>query len=419
MLLFSLLACSNPVAVPPAPPPTPLTLSGPTTAIAGEPITLTLSGSILDPGDILDVGWGPTLGAGPCPYSGLTGGSPCMDITGPAQLLGRTTATGPTAGLTVAVPAGSPSVHVQAFLYDRSGSHTSNVLTIDVRPPLEVLGDRVDALDQQVAGLEGEMSALSADVHTLDDVGLATNTDLSALRSLFSGRTLYLPFEDGIDQLTFDLSGFQQTGSLVGGAHMETSTRPGFVLELDGQDDYVLFEDHPIQRALHRGLTAMAWMKLDETPHTHAMIVSKHYTNGSRAWDLRLLPDQSLMFQISDNTPWRQDPTTGTWSGNQASILAATGHPIPLAVWTHVAATWDRNAGRTVLYIDGAEVSAQSVPTNLQVSQTTVPLLVGAYNDNSVGTAPRSLFNGQIDEVMLYNRALSAEEIAAVWRLTR
>jgi hypothetical protein len=74
---------------------------------------------------------------------------------------------------------------------------------------------------------------------------------------------------------------------------------------------------------------------------------------------------------------------------------------VPLNTWTHLAGTYD---GSTLkLYANGVLMGSKAVTGSL--AATTNPLRIGG------NTIWREFFHGQIDEVRLYNRALSAGEI--------
>ncbi|MBI3267038.1 MAG: LamG domain-containing protein, partial [Chlamydiae bacterium] len=72
--------------------------------------------------------------------------------------------------------------------------------------------------------------------------------------------------------------------------------------------------------------------------------------------------------------------------------------------WTHVAGTYDKNAGVMVLYVDGTLKSSKIQKGHL--GSTLDNLYVGSY-----GTGPTYAYNGRIDELRIYNMALSQEMI--------
>ena len=79
--------------------------------------------------------------------------------------------------------------------------------------------------------------------------------------------------------------------------------------------------------------------------------------------------------------------------------------------WVHIAGTYDGSMGR--LYVDGQQVATLAM-TGRFVADTT-PFILGA-NGNGAGDASVSeRFPGRIDEVMLYRRALSADEIKMLY----
>jgi hypothetical protein len=76
-------------------------------------------------------------------------------------------------------------------------------------------------------------------------------------------------------------------------------------------------------------------------------------------------------------------------------------------VWTHVAGTYDGAALR--LYVNG--VQAASTAATAPMPATGNPLIIGS---KSAGGAQGDHFNGVLDEVRVYWRALSATEISAI-----
>jgi hypothetical protein len=74
---------------------------------------------------------------------------------------------------------------------------------------------------------------------------------------------------------------------------------------------------------------------------------------------------------------------------------------VPLNAWTHLATTYD---GATLrLFVNGAQVSSRALPGQILVSSG--PLRIGG---NAVWP---EWFQGLIDELRVYNRALSVQEI--------
>jgi hypothetical protein len=92
-------------------------------------------------------------------------------------------------------------------------------------------------------------------------------------------------------------------------------------------------------------------------------------------------------------------PTGQAYVGGERDARASA--PIPTGAWTHLAATYD---GATVrLYVNGTQVRALSASGAMTVS--TGPLKIGG---NAIWS---EWFAGLIDDVRVYNRALTAAEI--------
>ncbi len=87
------------------------------------------------------------------------------------------------------------------------------------------------------------------------------------------------------------------------------------------------------------------------------------------------------------------------------SRVSSAGGSVPSNTWSHIALTYDGFLSR--LYINGTLHSTSSTPYLMTFNN---PLRLGYSVDNA-----GSHFNGLMDEVTLYDRALSAEEVQAVF----
>jgi hypothetical protein len=92
---------------------------------------------------------------------------------------------------------------------------------------------------------------------------------------------------------------------------------------------------------------------------------------------------------------------SGSWTG-----WTTTQHE-PTGTWTHVAFT---HRGRTTrLYVDGKLAREQHDGTPRGAGVTDSPLTIGA-----AAPWPNHHFDGAVDELRLYDRALTPDEIAAL-----
>ncbi len=80
----------------------------------------------------------------------------------------------------------------------------------------------------------------------------------------------------------------------------------------------------------------------------------------------------------------------------------------------HVAIVLDREDNRFELYINGTQAAFDDLPDGFGSIDNNVRPSIGALSRGGVGS-PTAFFNGLVDEVKLYNRALTAAEIKAIY----
>jgi hypothetical protein len=93
----------------------------------------------------------------------------------------------------------------------------------------------------------------------------------------------------------------------------------------------------------------------------------------------------------------------------RVAVLVEAPSAIPLNEWTHVAASFDGMNMR--LYVNGVQVYFQGGLGAL-VYDAAVPVTIGA---DWINNAPTNRFNGRIDEVAIYNRALTLGEVKDIY----
>jgi hypothetical protein len=92
--------------------------------------------------------------------------------------------------------------------------------------------------------------------------------------------------------------------------------------------------------------------------------------------------------------------------------------PVALDAWHHFATTWD--GATLLLYVDGAQAGTWAATG--QFYQTTSGEGIGCYHVPQDGTSSNDIsgfFTGVVDEVAVYNRALTAQEIASYYAATK
>ncbi len=96
-------------------------------------------------------------------------------------------------------------------------------------------------------------------------------------------------------------------------------------------------------------------------------------------------------------------------STNGSHVISSAAGLLANDVYQHVALTYDTNSGVAVLYLNGAAVASKNL--GIFVPKTTGDVVLGKRVDGM----PVNTFAGGMDEVTIYNRALSAGEIQAIY----
>jgi hypothetical protein len=96
-------------------------------------------------------------------------------------------------------------------------------------------------------------------------------------------------------------------------------------------------------------------------------------------------------------------------SNGHTAISLTTSAPLQLAQWSHIAATYDGSALR--LFLNGAPVAQMSYSAGIFPGTSDVGIGAIPYQQNDW----YSLWSGGLDEISLYNRALSNDEIAGIY----
>lgn len=174
-----------------------------------------------------------------------------------------------------------------------------------------------------------------------------------------------------------------------------TAGQVGQAFDFDGSYRRVSVADSPAF-ALTNAMTLEAWVY----PRAYGGFITFRGDNrgGLDTWVIDTYESGYVKFQIDDE------------ANNYQSVRA----PLALNQWQHVAATWDRASGDMKIYLNGALVQ--------QTNTTIIPIgvldpgsepAIGIGNHS--GTFHQFPFNGLVDELAIYNRALTANEIASIY----
>ena len=222
----------------------------------------------------------------------------------------------------------------------------------------------------------------------------------------------YWQFDEGEGNTTTDSSENDNTGTLQYDTKWVSGTN-GNALEFDGVDDYVEIADSD-SLDLGSKLTFSAWINLDSFPANNgaSIILSKGDTldhQRSYMFYIRNTNNQiSLRAMVSDGT-----------DNDGGKCYYDSIYPFKTGIFYHVAATYNNDAGdsnRWHLFVNGTEIENNPISENAIVPKNSkAPLAIGKLFDGESPSEPKHFFNGVIDEVMIWNRSLSSDEILNVY----
>ncbi|MBX3228313.1 MAG: LamG domain-containing protein [Labilithrix sp.] len=209
----------------------------------------------------------------------------------------------------------------------------------------------------------------------------------------------YYPLNDGAGTVVRDCSGRGNDGTVIsshgqmwtngmfGGAFATTASAGCIDL---GKPADLLLEG--------TSFTVSAWGRADAfgTSTISYYLVGRTVFPDSAGWRLGTDPGNTWSTKLSDTT--------------RGLLFLESAGQQSTGVWTHVVAVYasagNGTNGAVTLYVNGAAVD--SSPFSAVKPDNGASLRIGCRGDN------QGYFRGAIDEVRIYNRALSAADVAAL-----
>ena len=213
-----------------------------------------------------------------------------------------------------------------------------------------------------------------------------SGTDAGASPPVTAGLLAWYRFEDtpDDDDEVLDSSGNNRNGSCtVGDCPTVATGRVGLAYDFDGVDDYVLIDDSDGYFDGTAGFTVAFWTFVRDSPG--ASIVAKPFgPDFSNSWQVSAFPPSQIQLSVIVG----RDPPPNSLTVDQ---------------WEHYTATWDGASAR--LYRGGVEITAFGTTASFDTS----PIVVGG--DLNRVTQFATPLNGLVDELLIYDRALSPGEV--------
>jgi hypothetical protein len=199
---------------------------------------------------------------------------------------------------------------------------------------------------------------------------------------------LDLHFDEGKGFMAFDYSGNLNDGEIQG-ATWTSNALYGGALSFDGVDDCVVIPNSPTINITGNQISIEVWVYIPQlSPAVENIILSK---NVWSQYKLGFLSTNKFRFTLKN--------AAGNILDLDSGAITSTG-------WYHVVGTYDGSTAK--IYLNGQLSNSAAFSGN--IAGSTSDLVIGAYSNKS------SFFRGIIDEVRIYDRALTSDEVQALYQ---
>ena len=210
---------------------------------------------------------------------------------------------------------------------------------------------------------------------------------------LNNGLVAYYPFNGNAN----DESGNGNHGT-VNGATLTTDRlgNANSAYSFNGSSYYIKVADSN-SLDITSSISFSSWIYVYGSTNDHQVIIGKWYNNN--------VFEETYVLELQPNGKTIQMPLNGISTGGYSNVASNT--EISFNTWVHVVGVYDSSEIR--LYVNGVKTGSLITSGNLPL--TSAPLMIGAHDS----TSDRNAFNGIIDDVRIYNRALSSSEIEELY----
>ncbi|MEK6837693.1 MAG: LamG domain-containing protein, partial [Nanoarchaeota archaeon] len=244
---------------------------------------------------------------------------------------------------------------------------------------------------------------------TIVNISTTETSDHSVFVDFDRSLVGYWRFEDDADTNASDFSTYKNNGSLVGfgctaadcnltggaggvASGFVSAGKRGKAMAFDGVNDYITVPS-TITSGFDQKFTASAWVKTNTLTGQSITGQWSGTTTTDRTFSLFVNANGTISFNVRTSSPQAQPEIVS--SANVSDNR-----------WHHVAGV--RNGQNMLVYVDGVQSGSGTQSGTLEDS--THNFEIGRQSTDG------AYFNGSIDEVKVWNRNLSAEEINASYQ---
>jgi len=210
---------------------------------------------------------------------------------------------------------------------------------------------------------------------------------------LINGTFVHWKLDETTGAVAADDSANGYDGTLV---NMDNSDwvpgNTGNGLDFDGVNDHVVVDG--ICAAIADGnVTVSAWVNAPALNPATQFMISINSSNGDGNKLLLGTPGNTATLSFADSEP--------VWHHTTATVIDNT--------WHHIAYVLEDSADTITVYVDGSEVLSFTSTVSVAASD-----ILSFGQEYDAGMATGDFYNGLLDDVRVYDRALSGAEIATL-----
>lgn len=223
-----------------------------------------------------------------------------------------------------------------------------------------------------------------------DMAGVPMERSVQPFRRVDQGLTARWTFEEppASGHIAADYTGNGSIGTVIGEAERAARPDGGQALRLNGEDSYVIAGESASVAGTGE-MAVSAWMK---TTAAASQVILSQRGEGTAAGE--------YVLELTGEGAVRWSTADGNHVGFQVESLARVND----GLWHHIAAVREAN-GMGKIYIDGGLDQSDYTGYRVNLSQAEVAIGADARNKDR-------FFHGELDDVRIYNRAISFDEAA-------
>jgi len=236
-----------------------------------------------------------------------------------------------------------------------------------------------------------------------DDRGVAHRAPVSGSGALADGLIAYWPLDACVG--AFDMSGNGHHGNEYSTSY--TTDRfgdAGAAFEFDGSTSYIEVGDHSDLRLNNTDFTLTAWVQLDSYNSSfNSAIMTKRFTGANNGW----------IWSVTGNG---SSPTGVLFYGPGGGSTNATGSvTVGTGNWYMATSVYNLANQELSIYVNGTldrvvggiSSANASITANLYIGRDDPSTFTNGY-----------FFDGAMDDIRIYNRAITVSEIQQLYALT-